>query len=188
MSSVLSNTALPIVISGIVQTEDPEVQALAARIWAMDTDSLIELGGAAKAVIAAETEELEKRIAHDRLVVRIVEAIALKKILDSGGTALPHDMYDVHIEQSKTVQKDIATLRQLEGKLPEEELAPALYLEQPEPQWKADGTKLNALLRKYGEESEIGQIIRAGMQHVLGPARLVFQTRQPRLKRANGQF
>lgn len=173
---------VPVDVTDIVQTTDPHVLETARRLAAMDTDSLLEIGGTVQDFIDKETAEFEKRVENDKLVLTIVRRVALKRIVESGGNALPHDRYDCHIERTKTIEKDIATLRQLEGKIPETELAPALYIEQPEPQWKADGTKLNALLRKYGEQSEIGQIIKAGMRAAYGAPKLIFKRRQDMIR------
>lgn len=62
--------------------------------------------------------------------------------------------------------KDIPMLRTLEGKIAPEKFAKAVYQEKPkEPEWKANATQLNALLKEHDETTEIGKIIRAALSY-----------------------
>lgn len=181
--SSLPVESLPAELAAIVQSSDPETVSLALRLWNMPTDSQIDTLGAAQDVYEHERAEFDKRTSRDKFVMTVLRASLTRKIVDAGGTAIPNEYYDVRIERSKTLQKDIATLKQLHGLVPDDELTKALYIEQPPPIEKADGTKLNALARKYG--GEVREIIEKAMQPIYGAPRLIFERRKATLKAVN---
>jgi hypothetical protein len=162
----------------IVKTDDLHALEVARRLLTMDDDSLIEMRGIVQKVRAKRRERFAAEDAEDKLVDEISGAILLRKIIDSRGRAIAHDRYVVEIMAAKSIEKRIDVLRRLEGKVPDDELRKALYLTNPQPEWKADARALGTLLRKYGPDSEIGQIIREGLVETYGQPQLVFRERE----------
>jgi hypothetical protein len=84
-----------------------------------------------------------------------LKAAAREKVAASipvDGKALPHPSLIVELRQDTERDKYIDELRRLEGKVPDDELRKALYLDQPAPQWKADLRQLDKIAREYGGE------------------------------------
>jgi|GEM_PF-4719531 len=177
MDSNTQTGSLP-AIQNILATDDPAALELAQRLAGADDDSLVLAAGDARNFVAEARRRYEQMIAQDLLTIKVAEAILLHRILERGGRALPHDDYNVEVVASKTIDKRIDVLRQLEGKVPDGELRKALYLTNPQPEWKADARQLGVLARKYGPESEIGKIIAAGLVESYGPPRLVIEPRE----------
>ena len=72
-------------------------------------------------------------------------------------------------------------LRELEGKLPDEEFAAAVYQKVADPVWVADLTKLNTYARKYG--GEIAEIVERGAPRVaVGQPKLSITPRKSAMK------
>lgn len=131
--------------------------------------------------IEAEHEERIRPL-RDRLA--IARNALQERILASGGRALAHPDLIVELEcPPDRIDRDIATLRELEGLVPESELRAALCLVQPPPTWSAHAGKLAALARKYG--GRVAEIVANGLRRVpSGKPRLIIRERAPE-KRAS---
>ncbi len=171
-----TSLATSLVAREIVKTDDPKVIELAQHMLEMDSDSLLTLTGEVYLFLDSERSQFEQRMAWDVTTLRVARAVILKRILDSGGRAIPHNEYRCEIEATKSIEKRIDVLRRLEGKVPEPELRKALYLTNPKPEWKADATQLKTLARKYG--GEIAAIVGEALVESFGPPRLVFEPRE----------
>ena len=102
-------------------------------------------------------------------------------IAEAGGKAFPHDTFEVTLEQTMVRDKRIDVLRDLEGKLPDEEFAAAVYQKVADPVWVADLTKLNTYARKYG--GEIAEIVERGAPRVaVGQPKLSITPRKSAMK------
>jgi hypothetical protein len=170
-------------VAPIVQTADPHVIKLAAMLMNVPDADLAEMRTDTAEHVAARSRAFSDSIAQDQLVVRLADAIMTQRILEAGGKALPVSDHDVHLEYSKTIEKRIDILRTLEGMLPEADLCKALYLTNPQPEWKADAAVLRRLAKKYG--GKVAEVVAAGCVDVLSNPRLVVTRREP-LKNAIG--
>jgi hypothetical protein len=164
-------------VAAIVQTTDPKVIALAQTMLQVPTDDLMGVRADASEFIEQRTREFNASIEQDRLTLKLADAILMKRIVDAGGKALPSDEYDVHLEFTKSIEKRLDVLSQLEGKVPEQELRKALYYTQPKPELKADATQLRKLARTYG--GEIASIVDAGLVDTFSRPSLAFGRREP---------
>ncbi len=132
--------------------------------------------------------DLESRIlaaqkAFDAMLGPIVNAAqearakVKEAIVAAGGKALPSESWDITLVTTKERAKYVSVLRQLETLIPEAEYKQAVYLWQPEPAWKADLRKLDALAKKYG--GKIADIVREGSPAIeSGSGRLVIEPKQ----------
>lgn len=110
--------------------------------------------------------------------IREMEGHLLARLEERGARAIPHDDLVVEIDVTTRIDKRVDVLRQLIGKVPSDELRKALYLEQPEPEWKADARYLAPLAKKYG--GEVADIIAAGIiKVVVGQSKLRVAARPP---------
>ena len=108
---------------------------------------------------------------------QLFSAEIMRRIQQNGGHALMHPRLAIEIQTPTILHKRIGVLRSLEGLVPADELRPALSLVQPEPEWRADGKRLNTLARKYG--GKIAEIIRAGMPRLPnGQPRLLMREKE----------
>jgi hypothetical protein len=101
--------------------------------------------------------------------------------IPADGKALPHSSLVVRLEQATERDRYIDQLRRLEGMVPDEELRKALYLDQPQPVWKANLQQLDKIAREYG--GEIAEIIeKATPSKPKGSPTLVIEARESTLK------
>jgi hypothetical protein len=108
------------------------------------------------------------------------ESLIKSRIVANGGTALAHDTFIVRLEQRTVRDKRIDVLRRLEGLLPDDEYAAAIY-EEVKREWKADLRKLDLAARKYG--GEIAAIVAEGAPRVdVGVPQLIIEPRPAALK------
>jgi hypothetical protein len=119
-------------------------------------------------------------------------------IIDAGGSMLPHDTFDVVLDQRTQREKRIDILRQLAGKLPDDLFAQSVYVHSIEGKiapevakaavdsgatllWGADLRKLDTYARKFG--GEIAEIIERGSPRVeVGAPVLKITPRESALK------
>lgn len=160
----------------IVHTDDAATLERAKRVLSMDDDSLIELRGAVQDVLKREREAFADRIREDVLLDQIAGAVLLRRIVERGAQAIAHDTYTCAIRAPKMLDKRIDVLRRLEGLVPESELRMALFITSPQPEWKADATKLRALARKYG--GRVREIVEEGIVETFGQPLLVFDRKE----------
>lgn len=164
----------------IVQSDDVALLAHVARLMQFDDDSLIETHADAKSFVHAQRAETERRIEREVLDAQITQAILRHRIQQRGARAIAHDRYRVELVCKPVVVKRFDVLRQLVGKVPDDELSggkqPALSLVQRDPEWVAHAGKLKALAGKYG--GEIKEIVETGIVYEDGPAALVIELRE----------
>ncbi|MHB8703712.1 MAG: hypothetical protein ACYC8W_06145 [Candidatus Tyrphobacter sp.] len=93
------------------------------------------------------------------------------------GKALPHSTLVIRLEQATERDKYVDQLRRLEGIVPDQELRKALFLDQPEPQWKVNLVQLDKIAREYG--GEIAEIIeKATPRKPKGTPTLIIEARE----------
>lgn len=179
----------------LVPNGDESALTLAIQLLSMDDDSLIEMAGAVKArvqrAVADWQRALEEEIGSDKTIVGLAETVMKNRIKERGAKMLPSDTYKVAIETSKTLDKRINILRQLEGKVPADRLRKALWVEgvdikgvEPEqvaqiiaagakPVYNSHATHLRKLAADFG--GEVKAIIDEGLVEVDGAERFIFE-------------
>lgn len=179
----------------LVVNADAKTLTLAVQLLTMDDDALIEMTGAIKAhvlrAIAESQQALEARIGGDKMIVSIAEKVMQNRIKERGAKMLPSDAYKVAIETSKTLSKRTDILLQLIGKVPEDRLKKALWVEgvdikgvEPEkvaaiiaagakPVYNSHATHLRKLATDFG--GEVAQIVEQGLVEVDGAERFIFE-------------
>lgn len=149
----------------------------------LDNDDLGTLALQIRQRIAAIRAAQEEQLAPYLNDKAVVESEIVRRITENGAKALAHYYLSIELRVESKIDKRIDVLRRLEGLVPDDILRPALSLVQPPPAWQADGTKLNALARKYG--GDIAEIIAEGMPRVqVGAPKLEITERVP-LKTVN---
>ena len=209
MSTALDHTgpaALEAQARLMLPNADEQTIAIAINLLSMDDESLIEGTGAAEAFVhnreAEAFAELNRELYVDRLHVTIGKAIMASRIVERGAKMLPSDTYKCAIETSKTIDKRIDVLRELEGKVPAERLKKALWVDglstkgvDPQalqsaidagakPEYKADATQLKKLATDFG--GAVAQIVHEGLVYVEGSPRLVFERLESAQKNITG--
>ncbi len=130
-----------------------------------------------KAYIERKKADFFASIAQEMLDYEDLEAEAMRRIITNGATQIPNESYVIELAYTSKQEKRIDVLRKLEDTVvPKEELAKALYLTTPEPEWKADLTKLKPIAKKYG--GEVAKIIAEGTPKTLTNPRLVITPRE----------
>ena len=129
--------------------------------------------------IAVFEAEHEKRMYDHRKMKLALDAEILRRIKASGGSRLLHPEFVVEREAKLEYIKDYNELAKLEKLVPADELNKAYGLKYVEPQPYANATQLKGLVKKYGENSEVGQIISRGLvQAETGVVKLVIKPRE----------
>jgi hypothetical protein len=178
--------------------ELPDVSGM--DISAIEPDSLVDFVAyneerllAAATAFAEVTRPIREALEYARK--RIEGAI-----IDAGGKALPHDTFDVRLEQKTEPQKRIDVLRRLKGVLPDDLYHEAVFIKSldvaavppnviddlvehcgAKPTWDANLTKLNKHARDFG--GTIAEIIEEGSPRLaVGSPRLTIKARESALK------
>lgn len=126
--------------------------------------------------IQKQREKLERKIEALVTDSELLATILLHRMAEDRAEAIPHPSLDIHIETNTKLEKNIPELLKLEGVVPESELRAAISLVQPEPEYKADARKLQALGKKYGKI--VTDILDRGLVHVVsGKPKLIIQQR-----------
>jgi hypothetical protein len=156
--------------------------ALSPTWQAFDDATLATMTHSLALMIEQRDEEYRSQTEDIRRECQAMQLALAERIRGNGGYALSHDTLRIELDQKFVPEKRIDVLRQLEGLVPDEELSSALTLVQPAPEWRANGTKLRALARKYG--GRVAQIIQKGMPHVpVGPTRLILEPKKSSISR-----
>lgn len=137
--------------------------------------------------LVADQARFDAMTAHRRALLKAADEEFLGRIAATGGSALPDVDYEIVREQKTEKTKNLAILQQLKSELPDEEYAKAIFTKVVEPTLDADGQKLNALAKKYGEKSRVGEIIAQGYApKAVGKPTLVITRRQKRVAQIEG--
>jgi hypothetical protein len=146
----------------------------------LDDDRIVTELATCQAQIADVVADFESIIAPLRERERELDAEIKVRIVEAGGTAMPHPEYVVSLEQRTELSKRINVLKRLIGLVPDEELGKALYEYAPPPEWKADARYLQPLAKRYG--GRVREIIDEGLVRVaVGPPKLKIIPREKRV-------
>ena len=133
--------------------------------------------------IERKKEEFFASIAQELLDKDDLEAEAMRRIVANKGTQIPHPDFEIKLQYTMKQEKRIDILRKLEDTdVSKDELAKALYLTTPDPEWKADLTKLKPIAKKYG--GEVAKIIAEGTPRTITNPKLVITPRE-KMKQAS---
>lgn len=156
----------------------PDVSAVAVEN--LDSEDLVHFVVALGSQLDSAKAKFEAICAPITDAIAQARAMLFAEIEKRGGTALPHDTFDVHVEQTTKRDKRIDVLRGLQGLLPDDEFNAAVY-EEVKREWKADLRKLDVAARKYG--GEIAKIVEDGSPRVdVGIKVLVIEPKPAALK------
>ncbi len=97
----------------IVADGDPRSLEAVKQFLSMDDESFLETAGAIKAHVHLQQAKFEEEVGPDRVLVRLAEAVALKRIIERGAKKLPSDTYRCEVTASKIIDKRIAGLLEL---------------------------------------------------------------------------
>ena len=126
----------------------------------IDNDEAVEIAYNLDEALNRAQRQFDEMVAPMRELNRQVREKIKTAIANSGGSALPHAQFIVRVKGESKRGRRIDVLRELFDVLSPDELKGALYLDQPEPEWKANLTKLDALARTYG--GKVKEIVERG--------------------------
>jgi len=115
------------------------------------------------ATLVAALRAAQDEASRAEMILDIYKAEVARRLEATGGTTLMGDVADVEMTYTSPTYAPDVVLPLLE-ELPEREWI-ALYREETRTTVKVDGREVNKLLRKYGENTHIGQtLLRARIQ------------------------
>jgi hypothetical protein len=146
---------------------EPQLAAIKTAPDTQLADLVIDL----EEQLGAQDDEHARKTAIARQIVRAGYIELGERMMARNATALPHPDLTVSLVKPKTrLDKRPTELVELFRVLPAEELVGAIWRDKPpapeEMPWESNGTKLGALARKYGPESEVAKIINRGLVRV----------------------
>jgi hypothetical protein len=124
---------------------------------------------------------LRKAIDEATLYKKSLQHELYRRMQAANATALPSVDYVIEYKQSKKLEKNEFTFKEIEflTEIPAHERAEMVSVVQPPPQVKTDAAALKKYAKKYG--GALAEIMSRALRYVDGPIEVVVQRRAPEL-------
>lgn len=111
--------------------------------------------------IVSNRESILRHLEQAKEMLEAMNGEIIRRAAEKKATVLFSKHHQIEVTRTEKIFHRFDVLRRLKGMIPDEAFDRAIYLEQPEPQWKADTVKLKSYGKKFGED--VAAVIKEGM-------------------------